>query len=136
MLNFLQFLTEDTRATQAPTVEVEFTDEFEAWWNTLSGDEQDLISAVVLRLSDEGIALGYPYSSAIKTSRHKGMRELRINNKGLLIRVFYIFDPRRVALLLAGANKRGWPGNMDRFYEHFVPVADGIYDEHLRQIGR
>lgn len=34
--------------------EVEYTDEFESWWNGLSGEEQESIVAVVGVLEDKG----------------------------------------------------------------------------------
>ena len=40
---------------------------------------------------------------------------------------FYIFDPRRVALLLLGGDKTG----ENRWYERNVPLADQIYDKCL-----
>jgi len=55
------------------------------------------------------------------------MRELRVQSGGRPIRVFYAFDPRRMAILLIGGDKTG----DDRFYETFVPIADRLYDEHL-----
>jgi len=45
-------------------------------------------------------------------------------------RTLYAFDPRRAAILLIGGDKTG----NDRWYEEFVPVADGLYDEHLEQL--
>lgn len=53
-------------------------------------------------------------------------------HRGRLYRVLYAFDPRRVALLLIGGEKTG----DDRWCERFVPVADRLYDEHLRTIKR
>lgn len=50
---------------------------------------------------------------------------------GRPIRVFYAFDPQRVAVLLTGDDKTG----DDRFYERMVPLADRLYDEHLAEIG-
>jgi hypothetical protein len=44
--------------------------------------------------------------------------------------VLYAFDPRRAAILLLGGDKTG----NDRWYEQQVPVADKLYDEHLRQL--
>lgn len=44
-----------------------------------------------------------------------------------VLRVFYAFDPRRVAILLIGGDKTG----NDRWYEEFVPKADAIYDAYL-----
>jgi hypothetical protein len=46
--------------------------------------------------------------------------------------VLYAFDPRRVAILLIGGDKTG----NDRWYEEFVPVADRLYDEHVKASGR
>jgi hypothetical protein len=56
------------------------------------------------------------------------MRELRIQHAGRPFRVLYAFDPRRVAILLLGGDKTG----DDRWYEKYVPVADKIYDEHIK----
>ena len=58
------------------------------------------------------------------------MRELRIQSVGKPIRVFYAFDPRRVAILLIGGDKTG----NERFYDQYVPVADRLYDEHLETL--
>ena len=44
--------------------------------------------------------------------------------------MFYAFDPRRSAILLIGGDKTG----DDRFYEQFVPLADRLYDEHLKEL--
>src|SRR5713226_9122730 len=40
--------------------DIEFTDEFNAWWNELSADEQDSVALGVRRLEAKGMALGYP----------------------------------------------------------------------------
>ncbi len=58
------------------------------------------------------------------------MRKLRVQSGGKPIRVFYAFDPRRTSILLIGGDKTG----NDRFYEEYVPVADGLYDEHLEEL--
>ncbi len=112
--------------------EVEYTDEFEAWWNGLEGGEQESIVAVVGVLTEKGPHLPFPFSSGIKGSKHAHMRELRVQHAGEPYRIFYAFDPRRSAMLLVGGNKVG----DDRFYERMVPLADRIYDEHLEEIGR
>lgn len=111
--------------------EVEFTDEFEGWWSDLSEDEQDTIAAGVNRLTARGPHLKFPLSSGITTSRHSHMRELRVQHAGEPYRVLYAFDSRRCAILLIGGNKSG----DDRWYEKVVPIADRLYDEHLREIG-
>lgn len=60
------------------------------------------------------------------------MCELRTQHGGRLLRTFYAFDPRRMAILLIGGDKTG----DDRWYEVHVPVADRLYDEHLEQLRR
>ena len=54
---------------------VEFTDEFEQWWETLTEEAQEAVDAKVLMLEARGPNLGYPHSSAIKNSRYP-LREL------------------------------------------------------------
>ena len=44
--------------------------------------------------------------------------------------VLYAFDPKRTAILLLGGNKTG----DNRWYDKFVPRADDLYDEHLKEI--
>ena len=83
-------------------VDVLFTDEFEAWWDGLSAEEQSSVNATVVLLAEDGVALGYPHSSKISGSRHSHMRELRIQHAGRPYRVLYAFDRNRDALLLIG----------------------------------
>lgn len=107
--------------------EVEVTDEFGDWWDSLSLEEQESVAYSVRLLEEKGVALGHPHSSSIVVSRHPHMRELRIQHAGQPWRVLYAFDPRRMAILLIGADKTG----QDRWYEIFVPIADNLYDRHV-----
>jgi len=115
-----------------PNVEwtVEYTDEFEAWWNELSEQEQASVEASVRLLQERGPMLRFPHSSGVKGSKHDHMRELRIQHQGRPYRVLYAFDPRRVAILLIGGDKTG----DDRWYETYVPIADRLYDECLDEL--
>ena len=110
--------------------EVEFTDEFGAWWDGLTVGEQESVRAYVRLLAEFGVALKHPYCSGVTGSKYSHMRELRVQHQGRPYRVLYAFDPRRAALLLIGGDKTG----NDRWYEVFVPIADRIYDEHLEQL--
>ena len=110
--------------------QVEYTDQFKEWWDTLSEEQQDDLTASVELLMDRGPALPYPYSSSIASSHHSHMRELRTQSQGEPLRSFYAFDPRRVSILLIGGIKTG----NDRFYEEYVPIADRLYDEHLDEL--
>jgi hypothetical protein len=107
--------------------EVEYTDEFGEWWQGLTEAEQESVNAHVRLLQERGPQLGHPHSSGIARSKHRHMRELRIQHRGRPYRVLYAFDPRRTAILLIGGDKTG----DDRWYEAYVPLADRLYDEHL-----
>jgi hypothetical protein len=80
--------------------QVEYTDEFGAWWDTFSEDERIRLTASVGLLERRGPNLQFPHSSGVGGSRHGHMRELRVRVGGRPLRVFYAFDPRRVAILL------------------------------------
>ena len=106
---------------------VEYTDEFDEWWQGLDEGEQKSVAVVVTLLEEFGAMLKFPHSSGIKSSRHSHMRELRIQHQGGPYRVLYTFDPRRTAILLLGGTKVG----DDRWYEVNVAKADDIYDCYL-----
>ncbi len=110
--------------------QVEFTNEFGAWWETISSKAQAAVDAYITMLEERGPTLSHPYSSKVVGSRHTHMRELRVQHAGRPIRIFYAFDPRRVAILLIGGDKTG----DDRFYEQMIPAADRLYDEHLEEL--
>lgn len=112
--------------------EVEYTIEFEEWWNSLNEDEQATIDAYVKMLEEFGVGLGYPYSSDIKGASVSHLRELRPQHHGRPYRVLYAFDPRRIAILLLGGDKTG----NNRWYEQFVPIAERVYEAHLIDLKR
>ncbi len=110
--------------------EVEYSDEFEVWWNSLSEAEQEDVNAKVILLQRFGPALRRPHSDVVASSRHSHMKELIIQHAGRPYRVLYAFDPGRSAILLLGGDKTG----DERWYDRYVPVADRLYDEHLARI--
>jgi len=110
--------------------EVDFTDEFEEWWNRLKETEQIKIDATVRMLEEYGPDLPYPMSSGVNGSRHSHMRELRVQVQGNPLRVLYAFNPKRAAILLVGGDKTG----DERWYEVHVPKADKLYDQHLEDL--
>ena len=111
--------------------EVEFSDEFGEWWDSLNAAEQKSVDFTVSLLQYAGPTLRMPHSSGVESSRHAHMRELRVQHEGRPYRILYAFDPRRTAILLIGGNKTG----NDRWYDSTVPRADAIYDRHLREVG-
>jgi hypothetical protein len=107
--------------------EVEYTDEFEEWWNGLTGEEQEDVRAKVILLRRDGPLLRRPHSDVVASSKHSNMKELIVQYSGNPYRVLYAFDPRRFAILLIGGDKTG----DERWYKRFVPIADRLYDEHI-----
>jgi hypothetical protein len=109
---------------------VEYTDEFEQWWQTLSEQEQTDLIATVGLLERVGPQLSRPHTDTVKGSRHTNMKELRTQSSGRPLRTFYVFDPRRSAILLIGGDKTG----DKRFYEKMIPLADRLYDQYLKEL--
>ncbi len=109
--------------------DVEFTDEFELWWNSLTADEQDSVAFGVGLLQAKGPTLARPYADTVYQSAYVNMKELRVQHEGRPYRVLFVFDPRRVGMLLIGGDKTGNPD----WYEEYVPKADRIYRQHLRE---
>lgn len=114
------------------TGEVEFTDEFESWWNDLSEAEQAEIDAKVDLLEERGPTLSRLHADRIESSRHSNMKELRGKVAERHLRVLFAFDPLRTALLLLGGDKTDDP----HWYDKFVPIADDLFDQHLREINQ
>lgn len=109
--------------------EIEVTDEFKIWWATLSAVEQDAIEAAVNVLETDGPDLGRPFVDRIKRSSIQNLKELR--PRGTYLRILFVFDPRRSAILLIGGNKeRQWK----RWYDRTIPIAERLYEEHLREL--
>lgn len=110
--------------------EIEFTDEVEAWWESLTPDQQEALDARVSLLAETGPALGRPVVDQISGSRHPNMKELRVSSDGAL-RVLFAFDPRRAAILLIGGDKSG---RWTEWYRTAIPLADDLFDAHLADL--
>ena len=109
---------------------VEYTKEFEAWWDSLEVDEQASVNVSVEQLMKKGPNLGRPHADRVEGSKHSNMKELRTQHRGRPYRTLFAFDPRRTAILLLAGDKTG----DDRFYERMIPKADALYDEYLHEI--
>ncbi len=108
------------------TWEVEFTGEFERWYRGLDQSDQDRIIAAAQVLRDRGPGLGRPLVDSVKGSSFP-MKELRVGT----MRILFVFDPRRVAVLLIGGDKRD---RWREWYQVTIPKADRIYAKHLKTV--
>lgn len=111
--------------------EVEYTDQFEGWWNSLTPADQASVEAAVHALQRDGPALGRPLVDTLKGSRHRNTKELRPPRGNL--RILFIFDPRRTAILLLGGDKTG---QWEPWYRSAIPLADQLYDDYLEELRR
>lgn len=108
---------------------VNYTDEFGAWWQAQEVSVQEKLYKVVSLLEINGPNLGFPYSSDIRGATIS-MRELRAQCGGHPYRVLYVFDPQRSAVLLIGGDKSG----NEHWYEQMIPVAEKIYKQYLTEL--
>ena len=111
--------------------EVEGTDEFAAWYDSLTDDESERVDAAVEILMEGGPAEGRPLVDTVRASRHANMKELR--PRGGHLRILFAFDPRRTAILLMGGDKTD---RWQEWYAVFIPIADALYDVHLETLRR
>src|SRR5688500_17557111 len=108
---------------------VVLVDEVEEWFLDLAKDEAnevDPVAAAIDMLEADGPSLGRPIVDRVKGSTHHNMKELR--PAGTSIRVLFVFDPQRQAVLLVAGDKSGdWKG----WYDTNIPVADERYSKWL-----
>jgi len=109
--------------------DIEYTDEFFDWWQTLSAREQRPIIAAIEVLEQRGPGLGRPLVDTIHGSRHPNLKELR--PRGGNIRILFAFDPRRTAILLLGGDKTD---RWQEWYAEMIPLADDLYDAYLAEL--
>jgi hypothetical protein len=110
--------------------EIEFTDEFDQWWESLTEPEQESVTFGVDLLAELGPALSRPYADTIKASVYPNLKELRGQHEGRPYRVLYVFDPRRVGLLLVGGDKTGDAN----WYAEAIRKAEKLYAAHLKSL--
>src|SRR5688572_28506264 len=64
--------------------EVEFTNEFERWWGTLTQEQQEAVSRRVGQLEQLGPALGRPAVDTLVGSAVPNLKELRTSSGGCI----------------------------------------------------
>ncbi len=110
--------------------EIELTEQAQSWFGNLGQRDASRIAASLDELQRSGPGLGRPFVDSVKGSRHHHMKELR--SVGGNLRMLFASDPQRRAIVLIGGDKtndwRGW-------YARNIPLADRLYDKHLRSLG-
>ena len=108
--------------------DVEYTDQFEQWWQHLSEDQQVALDAMVQVLEQHGPALGLPYSVEVSSLDNPNLRQLRVPVRQEMLCVLYLADEwRQTLVLLAGAT-----GGEDACPPEQAGEADIIYQSYVR----
>ncbi len=105
-------------------------EEVDRWYLTLDADSAAAAAGAIDLLEQQGPSLGRPTVDRISGSRFHNMKELRPGATS--IRILFVFDPQRQAILLLGGDKAG--GWKD-LYDKNIPIAEQRYEDWLRGIG-
>lgn len=110
--------------------EINITDAFADWYENLAEADQEPIRAAVEQLEQRGPSLGRPLVGQVDGSRLHNLKELR--PLGKTIRILFVFDPRREAVLLLGADKAqyGW----NAWYPGAITEAERLYDDYVTDL--
>jgi hypothetical protein len=86
----------------------------------------------VLRVVGPG--LGRPLADRITGSALHNLKELRPGSAGAgHVRILFVFDPRRRAVLLVAGDKAG---QWQRWYDEAIPLAEQRYATYLKETGQ
>lgn len=107
-----------------------YSEFFAEWLDSLPDSWQNETLAHIELLARKGIALPFPYSSKIHGSKVTSMRELRFKHEKRTLRILYVFDPQRRAVILIGGDKTG----NKQWYDQNIPLAERIYKDYLRTV--
>lgn len=115
--------------------EIERTDEFTEWWDDLSGKEQIEVAKIVGVLAEKGPNLRRPYVGKIEGSKKiPNLKELIIQFAGHPYRVFFMFDERKVGILLLGADKTGGKKAEAAWYKARIAEVEPIYEQYVAEL--
>ena len=105
--------------------EVVLLDDVEQWYLRLV--ESDDGDAAAVTAAIDGVVVGAA-EDKVKGSRVHNMKELRPS--GTSIRILFVFDPQRQAVLLIAGDKAG---EWKQWYIDNIPIAEDRYDMWLEE---
>ncbi|HIW28849.1 MAG TPA: type II toxin-antitoxin system RelE/ParE family toxin [Candidatus Luteococcus avicola] len=102
------------------------------WLVSLDQRSYEQVTAAIELLAEHGPQLGRPIVDTVAASRHRNMKELRPGSSGRSeLRVLFAFDLERQAIMLVAGDKAG---NWQRWYKKNIPIADELFDDHIRRL--
>ncbi|GAA4944811.1 hypothetical protein GCM10023205_00510 [Yinghuangia aomiensis] len=91
----------------------------------------DLIEDALDQLARVGPTLNRPLVDTLEHSGLHNLKELRPGSSGRSeIRMLFVFDPQRQAVVLVAGDKAG---RWSRWYEEAIPLAEARYADYLEQ---
>ena len=109
------------------------TEQVRNWLHALrTGDPvtRRLVSQAIDQLLDDGPQLGRPLVDRITGSRLHNLKELRPGSSNRTeVRILFIFDPVRNAVLLVAGDKSG---RWNEWYRTAIPMAEALYGQYLK----
>lgn len=113
------------------------TREVRDWLHQLRRNDRDssrLVAEAIQALLELGPDLGRPLVDRIKGSRVHNLKELRPPSSGRSeVRILFVFDPHRDAVLLVAGDKSG---HWQSWYRQAIPHAEQVYEQYLKEDGR
>jgi len=114
--------------------EILMTAQVEAFLDGLYESDRNshrLVNQAILILERSGPAEGRPLVDTVTASRISNMKELRPPSAGgSEVRILFVFDPWRSAVLLVAGDKSG---QWSRWYKHAIPEAERMYETYLEE---
>jgi hypothetical protein len=105
--------------------EIILVPEVHDWYLGLDDLSASLVRDAVELLAERGPALGRPAADRITGSSLHNLKELRPGSAGRTeIRILFIFDPQRQAVLLVAGDKAG---DLTRWYRDAIKLAEDRY---------
>jgi hypothetical protein len=90
-----------------------------------------LVNQAILVLERNGPTEGRPLVDTVSASRISNMKELRPPSTGRTeIRILFVLDPWRSAVLLVAGDKSG---QWNRWYRDAIPEAEQLYATYLKE---
>ncbi len=110
--------------------EVVVTNEFKEWYQALDEAKGDAVYGAVEMLQQVGPNLGRPHADRLHRSEIHNLKELRPRGEAKNVRILFVFDPLRQAILLVGGDKSG---QWNDWYETAIPLAEKLYAQYLKE---
>jgi hypothetical protein len=110
--------------------EVLTTADFEGWWKGLTPELRGKVESAIERVATDGPTLGRPHVDVIHGSQVRKLKEARIDRG---TRLLFAFGSNRDAVMLVGGDKSG---KWNRWYPPMIRLAERLYLDHERSIGK